>query len=135
ALEVVVATGRPLAAWQRERGEPPLLDGVGTQCLVIEPDRELLHRRIEQRLDAMVEAGALAEVEALLAQGLDPALPAMKAIGVREFGDHLKGLKSLDAAIAKARTETRRYAKRQSTWFRHQMAHWQRIDPADADAG
>ena len=95
---------------------------------MLEPERAELHRRIEARFDRMVDAGALAEVEALLARGLDPDLPAMKAIGVRAFAAHLRGEITLDAAIATAKTETRRYAKRQSTWFRHQMRDWPRLD-------
>jgi tRNA dimethylallyltransferase len=75
----------------------------------------------------MAGEGALEEVGALVARGLDPALPAMKAIGVREFAAHLRGEMALDAAIAAAKTETRRYAKRQSTWFRHQARDWRRV--------
>ena len=79
----------------------------------------------------MIHHGGLAEVEALLALGLDHDLPAMKAIGVRELGAHLKGDISLDEAVAAIKTETRRYAKRQMTWFRNQMADWQ---PAESVA-
>ncbi len=82
----------------------------------------------------MVEAGALQEVAALVARSLDPALPAMKAVGVRELAAHLSGEMTLEAAVALAQQETRRYAKRQMTWLRGQMGDWPRItglDPRD----
>ena len=78
----------------------------------------------------MIGQGALAEVEALLARRLDPRLPALKAIGVAELGRHLAGELSLEAAVAEAKTRSRRFAKRQMTWVRGQMAGW----PAAADA-
>lgn len=131
ALEVLEATGTPLRHWQRERVEPPLIQLETAEALVVEPARELLYRRIEQRFDAMVEAGALAEVGKLLALQLDEDLPAMKAIGVREFREHLEGRIGLAEAIERAKMETRRYAKRQSTWFRHQMPGWRRIAAGD----
>ncbi len=126
ALEVLDATGRPLADWQRLAAAPPLVTAAAPR-FVLEPERAELYRRIEARFDRMVEAGALTEIEALLAQDLDPDLPVMKAIGVRAFVAHLRGETSLDAGIAAAKTETRRYAKRQSTWFRHQMRDWPRL--------
>lgn len=126
ALEVLEATGRPLAEWQ-QRQHPPLLTG-NVARLVLEPERTQLHRRIEDRFDDMVEAGALAEVRGLLEHGLDPALPIMKAIGVREFSAFLRGEISLDAAVQTAKTESRRYAKRQMTWFRNQMRDWRRLN-------
>jgi tRNA dimethylallyltransferase len=106
---------------------PPLISAGETAGFVIEVDRATLHRRIEARFDRMVGEGALDEVEALVALGLDENLPAMKAIGVREFSAVLRGEMTIDAAIAKAKTETRRYAKRQDTWFRHQMRDWRRV--------
>lgn len=126
ALEVLDTTGRPLSAWQMMESAPPRI-AADVPRFVLEPERAELHRRIEARFDRMVAGGALAEVEALLAQGLDPDLPAMKAIGVRAFAAHLRGETSLEAAIAAAKAETRRYAKRQSTWFRNQMPDWPRI--------
>jgi tRNA dimethylallyltransferase len=107
---------------------PPLLSAGDVASFVVEPDRETLYRRIEERFDGMVEAGALEEVRALLGRKLDPELPAMKAIGVREFSAVIRGEATAAVAIEKAKTESRRYAKRQSTWFRHQMRDWQRID-------
>ncbi len=69
----------------------------------------------------MVEEGILSEVESLLSLGLDPAMPAMKAIGVREFAAVLDGSLAMDEAIKRAKTATRQYAKRQMTWFRNQL--------------
>jgi tRNA dimethylallyltransferase len=129
ALEVVEATGRSIGAWQRETGAPPLVDAALVRRIVLEPERTVLYERIGRRFDGMVEAGGIAEAEALIAQGLNPALPAMKAIGIREFGAHLAGELTLDEAIERAKMETRRYAKRQGTWFRNQMPDWERHVP------
>ncbi len=82
----------------------------------------------------MVEAGALGEVAALMARDLDPALPAMKAVGVREFAAHLRGETTLPQALAAAQQQTRNYAKRQTTWMRGQMADWPRLTEIDPDA-
>ncbi|GAB4363374.1 MAG: tRNA (adenosine(37)-N6)-dimethylallyltransferase MiaA [Oricola sp.] len=120
ALEVLEASGKPISAWQAEAGKGPI-DGTAAEKLVLLPDRETLYRRIEQRLDRMVEDGALDEVRALLALKLDAAMPAMKAIGVREFSAFLSGGATMDEALAAAKTATRQYAKRQMTWFRNQL--------------
>ena len=128
ALEVVEATGRPLSEWQKADPAPPLISQKEAAAFVIEPERKALYARIEKRFDQMASARAIDEVRALLAQNLDPDLPAMKAIGVREFASFIRGETSLDAAVAKAKTESRRYAKRQMTWFRHQMRDWRRIE-------
>ncbi len=127
ALEVITATGRPLAAFQAEDGLPPLIDPGEAVRLVIEPERAVLYDRINRRFDQMVASGALEEARALIACRLDPNLPAMKAIGVKEFGAHLAGRVSLEAAIDEAKMQTRRYAKRQGTWFRNQMGDWGRV--------
>jgi tRNA dimethylallyltransferase len=131
ALEVLEATGRPLADWQRQN-LPPVLDPAVTARVFVSPDRELLRRRIEARFDAMLAAGALDEVRALAARGLDPALPAMKAHGVPWLARHLRGEISLEQAAAEAKADTRRYAKRQFTWFRNQMPDWAWEPPEDA---
>lgn len=131
ALEVLDATGRPIGDWQARRG-PSLVDPATARRFVIAPDRTLLRARIDTRFDGMVEAGALGEVAELLALGLDPALPAMKAIGVPELAAHLRGAAPLDEALARAKAATRQYAKRQETWFRHQLGpDWERVDTAD----
>ena len=131
ALEVVEATGRSITDWQRV-GMPPLLDAAHTAKLFLAPDRAVLYRRIDARFDTMVSAGALDEVRALAVRHLDPLLPAMKAHGVPWLIRHLAGEISLAAAVAEAKKDTRHYAKRQFTWFRHQLADWPRVDPATA---
>lgn len=126
ALEVLEATGRPISYWQGQTGRA-LVDPATAHAIVLEPDRAWLARRIEARLRAMAATGGLEEVRALLDLGLDPAMPAMKAIGVREFGAVLDGSAELEEAIRHAATATRQYAKRQMTWFRNQLgASWQR---------
>jgi len=132
ALEVFEATGQSLAAWQRAAPAPPLVPPDGAERIVLAPDRALLHERIGARAERLVGDGALPEVQALAVLGLDPALPAMKAIGVRELISHRNGDVSLDEAIAAIKTETRRYAKRQMTWFRGQMADWRWVDDPTA---
>ncbi len=121
AYEVIEATGRPLRAWQRAQPTDDAFAGR-VVAVLLEPPREALYAVCNSRVEAMVAAGALDEVAALNALGLDPALPAMKAVGVREFGRHLAGAAPLDEAIRSAQQATRRYAKRQLTWFRHQMS-------------
>ncbi len=128
ALEVITATGRPLAEWRRVAAAPPLIDPAGATRIVLAPDRAELHRRIAARVERMMEEGAEAEVAVLSAQGLDADLPAMKAIGLRELLALRQGTLSRAEALATMATETRRYAKRQMTWFRHQMADWPRRD-------
>jgi tRNA dimethylallyltransferase len=130
ALEVIEATGRPLGEWQRSAAASPVLATLPAARLVLSPDPIVLHERISARAEAMAAAGALAETETLLAKGLDPELPVMKAIGVRELAGHLRGDTSLDEAVAAIKTETRRYAKRQMTWFRGQMRDWRWLSDA-----
>jgi tRNA dimethylallyltransferase len=127
ALEVVETSGRALAAWHDAGARRPLVDPAAAVRLVLAPDRAELHRRIDARFDMMLEEGALDEVRALRARNLDPALPAMRAIGVRELSAHLDGLASLDEAVAASKAASRRYAKRQETWFRNQMPDWERL--------
>jgi tRNA dimethylallyltransferase len=131
ALEVLEATGRPLADWQRE-GMPPILDPARATRIFLVPDRAELYRRIDARFDAMLVAGALDEVAALAARRLDPLLPAMKAHGVPWLRRHLAGELSLADAAAEGKKDTRHYAKRQVTWFRHQMPDWTWVTPEQA---
>ena len=131
AWEVYAATGTSLSRWQAA-GEPAL-PADAWRAVALEPPRELVYARCDARLETMVREGALAEVEALMARRLDPALPAMKAVGVRELAAHLRGEASLAEALGAAQRETRRYAKRQLTWMRGQMADWPRIRAADAE--
>lgn len=127
ALEVFRVTGRSLAAWKRAATGAPLVDPVRAVCMVLAPERATLHRRIGERAEHMMADGALQEARALMALDLDPAMPAMKAIGVRELIAHERGDLSLDEAVAAIKTETRRYAKRQATWFRNQMGGWSAV--------
>jgi len=131
ALEVVDATGRPLADWHRE-GQPPLLRDGAYQALFLAPGRETLYARIDARFDAMLKAGAIEEVERLAARGLDPLLPAMKAHGVPALIRYLKGELTLGEAAAIGKADTRHYAKRQFTWFRHQLPEFQWVPPEAA---
>lgn len=129
ALEVLGTTGRPLADWRRGAASRPLVDAAAATRLVLDPPRPWLHQRIADRAERMVGAGAIAEAETIGRLGLSPEMPAMKAIGVRQFLDERSGRLTLAEAIASLKTETRRYAKRQVTWFRHQMADWPRQVP------
>jgi tRNA dimethylallyltransferase len=131
AWEVYVGTGTPLTEWQA--ASRPALEAGRWAAAALDPPRPGLYARCDARLAAMLEHGALDEVAALVARGLDPMLPAMKALGVREFAAHLRGETSMAEALAAAQQETRRYAKRQVTWIRGQMADWPRIDSLDVD--
>ncbi len=119
ALEVVLATGRTLVQWQ-DRTEGGIGDSVELRPLILLPPREWLHRRCDERFARMVEQGAVDEVKTLLARKLDPDLPVMRGIGVREIAACLAGEVSREEAIATGQQATRRYAKRQYTWFAHQ---------------
>ncbi len=134
ALEVVRSTGHPLSYWQA-RKEGGIGGAVTLRPLLLLPPRDWLAARCDRRFETMVAAGAIEEVTALLARGLDPALPVMRAIGVPELAAHLAGETSLDDAIAAAQRATRQYMKRQYTWFRRQPpADWPRFsDPLDSD--
>jgi tRNA dimethylallyltransferase len=125
ALEVFAATGRSLAEWQEKPGKP-LIAPADVSALFLAVDREVLRQRINDRFDAMLRGGALEEVEKLAARSLSPSLPAMKAHGVPWLTRHLKGEISLEDAVAGGKADTRRYSKRQETWFRHQLKefHW-----------
>ncbi|BAM88045.1 tRNA delta(2)-isopentenylpyrophosphate transferase [Bradyrhizobium oligotrophicum S58] len=133
ALEVIEATGRPLADWHAET-TPPLLPEGSYQAVFIAPEREALYARIDARFDAMLTGGALEEVARLAARGLDPLLPAMKAHGVPALIRHLRGEISLEAAAVVGKADTRHYAKRQFTWFRHQLPEFEWRTPEQARA-
>jgi tRNA dimethylallyltransferase len=124
ALEVIEATGVSLAEWQGA-STAPVLGPDAVLKIVIAPERDPLYAAIDARFDRMITAGAIDEVRALLALGLDDGLPAMRAHGVRELAAYLAGARSLEEAIAKSKTESRRYAKRQMTWARRYMADWE----------
>ncbi len=117
AWEILDATGRPLSDWQAEKAEAAPFAFLR---ILVAPPREALYRACDARFLVMMERGALDEVRALLDLGLDPALPVMRALGVRELAAHLTGDCDLETAVAEAQTATRRYAKRQITWLRTQ---------------
>lgn len=131
ALEVFAATGRSLTSFQAQRGDPVLV-ASRCRCVFLAPDRRALYGRIDQRFDAMLANGALDEVKALGARRLDPALPAMRAHGVPGLLAFLNGALSEQDAVAKGKLDTRHYAKRQFTWFRHQMPEFEWIAPERA---
>jgi tRNA dimethylallyltransferase len=133
ALEVIEATGRSLSDWHRE-GLPPLLPPDTFRAVFLAPERDALYARIDARFEAMLEAGALDEVEALAARRLDPLLPAMKAHGVPALIRHLNGEITREQAAEIGRADTRHYAKRQFTWFRHQLPEFEWVKPDEARA-
>jgi tRNA dimethylallyltransferase len=131
ALEVILATGRPLHVWHGQ-GRLATPEAEGAVKVFLSPDRIALHRRIDARFDAMIESGAIEEVRALAARSLDPLLPAMKAHGVPWLIRHLAGEIALAEAIEGGKRDTRRYTKRQATWFRNQLPDFIWTEPADA---
>jgi tRNA dimethylallyltransferase len=136
ALEIILSTGEPLSAWH-ERREGGIGEQVDLRPLILLPPRDWLYKRCDERFAAMMSRGAIEEVRALLGRGLDPHLPVMRAIGVRELASYLAGESSLDQAIAAGQLATRQYAKRQYTWFANQPpAGWPRWpDPLEGDPG
>jgi tRNA dimethylallyltransferase len=123
ALEVIEATGRPLADWQRIPGRP-VLAREETVRLLVSLDRTELYRRCELRFEAMLAAGALEEAAALQQHGLSAELPGMSALGLRPLLAHLSGRLTLEEAVQQAKGQTRQYAKRQLTWLRRNMISW-----------
>jgi hypothetical protein len=119
AMEVFEATGRSIRSFQGPR-HGAVVDPARSLAVFLEPDRDVLRARIDARFEQMMRQGALEEVEALASLGLDPALPVMRAHGVPGLMAALRGELSMDQAIDKGKADTRRYAKRQHTWFRHQ---------------
>ena len=134
ALEVILSTGRTLAEWQKQR-EGGVAASIDLRPIILLPPRKWLYARCDERFAQMVDQGAVAEVEALIARRLNPNLPVMRAIGVRELSAYLLGETSLDQAIAAGQQATRRYAKRQYTWFAHQPpSEWPRYhEPFDLE--
>lgn len=130
ALEVILSTGRTLAEWQTQR-EGGIAGEVELRPIILLPPRQWLYARCDERFAHMIDQGAVTEVEALLARKLNPNLPVMRAIGVREIAAYLLGESTLDETIAAGQQATRRYAKRQYTWFAHQPpADWPRFKEA-----
>lgn len=129
AWEVVVATGRPLSQWQEDKGVP---SPYRFATILLAPDRAWLRARIETRFDAMLDQGVLAEARAVFDRKPDPAWPGLKAHGAPEFFAHFRGELRLEEARQIAIDHTRQYAKRQMTWFRHQLAPDLVVDPSVA---
>ena len=118
AWEVLQATGRPISEWQKRQGTPAPWRFV---TVLLAPERDWLRRRIEARFDAMLKTGVVAEVRGVFDRRPDPASPGLKAHGAPELFAHFRGEKSLEEARRVAIDHTRQYAKRQMTWFRHQL--------------
>lgn len=127
-LEVFQATGRRLSDWQGETANAPAPDAVK---ILLMPDRDWLYARCNARFEHMLADGAAAEVAALMARHIDADMPAMKALGVAEIAAWQAGQCDKANAIADAQQQTRRYAKRQMTWFRHRMTDWQTVTEKD----
>jgi tRNA dimethylallyltransferase len=130
ALEVLEATGEPLGAYHARACATSPLAGADVIRVAIIPERAALYRRCDERFSRMIEQGALDEVRQLLALRLDPALPAMRAIGVAALARHIAGDIGIAEAVAIAQRDTRRYAKRQLTWLRHQMPAFELMSSA-----
>lgn len=133
ALEIFAATGKPLATFQGPRAAP-LLEARACPAFFLAPDREILYARIDQRFDQMVTHGALAEVATLRERRLDPALPAMRAHGVPHLIAMLDGRLDRAEALSRGQSDTRRYAKRQFTFARHQLPDFAWLAPETAAA-
>jgi tRNA dimethylallyltransferase len=135
ALEVVEATGESPSAHHARAGATSLLAGAEVTRIAVIPDRSALYEACDERFARMMGLGALDEVRRLLALKLDPALPAMRAIGVAALARHLRGDIGLDEAVRVAQRETRNYAKRQMTWLRHQMPDYEVLPDSGAAIG
>lgn len=129
AWEVIEATGQSLAEWQMLKGEPVLTGDLAR--FVLKPNRDWLIERIGRRFHQMMQQGALDEARAL--SGISGDLPAARALGVPSLLAHLAGKLTLEQAVEQAITQTRQYAKRQMTWFRHQMPDWRLIERSSVD--
>ena len=127
ALEVIAATGRSLADWQAAPHSAPLVPLTGAVPLVVDRPREDLLARADRRFDAMLASGAVEEVAGLLAVGLDPERPVLRALGVRPIAGLLAGRLRREAAAEAGKIETRQYIKRQITWLQRHMIAWSRV--------
>lgn len=132
AWEVFEQTGQGLAEWHEVKGSPTI-DVTRSLRVVLGPEREDLYARCDARFDSMMELGALDEAKAISAMQLDSTLPATRALGLRQLLQHLAGHMPLEDAVALAKRDTRRFAKRQMTWFRNQMADWEVMSPEGPD--
>lgn len=133
ALEVLEATGRSLADWQRLPGTPVLPES-STVRLVLDPERDPLYRRCDARFEAMFDGGALDEVARLSEMQLDATQPAMRALGVAPLLRHLAGKLSRADAVEQGKAETRQYARRQLTWLRRHMIAWKKVNTHELES-
>ena len=133
ALEVIEGTGVSLAEWQSQPPTTPILPGPW-HGFVLNWPRSELYSRCDRRLEQMLDHGALDEIKALAALDLDPALPAMKALGVPGLIKLIRGEMNRASALATAQLDTRRYAKRQMTWFRNKMCSWNHLNAQDSES-
>lgn len=136
ALEVFDATGKPISVWQAETEPGPMHahdQAGGLTKLVLDPARDVLYDRCNRRFDMMLDMGAMEEVAALMTRSLDPSLPLMRALGVPSLIAYQRGELDLETAAEEAKMQTRRFAKRQLTWFRNQFGHWTRVSGAEPD--
>ena len=124
-VSVYRETGKPLSEWQSETR--PIIPKQFCKCAVLIPDRSALYERINTRFENMITSGGLNEAKSVFAKNYDNSLPIMKAIGVRQLQGYFAGDTNLDDSIALASRDTRRFAKRQLTWFRGQARNWQEI--------
>lgn len=131
-IAVARAAGQTLS--QLQASTRPLINPDRVKGIVLLPDRAALYARIEARFDQMIAAGALEEARALMERGLAPDLPAMKAVGLPPLLAHLRGEHDLSSAVETAKRDSRRYAKRQYTWFSNQHPGWARVTSLDPDA-
>lgn len=132
AWEVLQATGQGLSHWHKQR-PAPIVSEKDADLIVLTSDTDWLNDRINRRFDYMIENGALKECKNALENWWDERLPSCKAIGAKELIEHLKGGLMLGDAIKEAKTQSRRYAKRQRTWFRNRMKSWTKIHISDTD--
>ena len=130
AWEVLEQTGKGIADWQ-DATPPPQMPLSACHAIALTPQREWLYARCDQRFEKMVKNDVLSEVEGVMRLEFPSDAPGLKAVGAPELMTHLRGEIPLDTAIQKAQMETRRYAKRQSTWIRNQMQDWLKLDPTD----
>ena len=128
-VNVAMGTGQALSAWQAETY--PVVPSQFARFCVLTPPREQLYARINARYDEMLRAGGLNEAKAVFERGYDESLPVMKAIGLRQLKRYFDGDGSLEEAIEDAKRESRRFAKRQMTWFRNQPPKGELIDTQD----
>lgn len=132
AWEVARQSGRALSDFAAAQDKPPM--PATWRALVLDVDRPVLNARINARFEAMMTMGAMAEAEAFWSRHPDPHLPSAKALGLPSLKQALDGTLALEDAVADATLKTRRFAKRQSTWFRNQTADWARLDATGGDS-